>query len=140
MKSKGFLRIIQELDYPPIFMIPPEQFAMLEGEQHKQENKVNYQTWGLAAIRYPVITVYPRLDGKELDNTIYHEIGHHLFPEKDHWWIDLFGEAMARGGGRGFHAAQANKTPDNIPPREKLLSMARRRSARLKRKYRIESL
>lgn len=140
MKNKGFLKIIKELNYPPIFLIPPQQFEMLEGEENRQDNRVHRGVWGLAAIYFPVITVLPTLEGKEQDNVIYHEIGHHLFPEKEHWWIDLFGEKMARGGGRGEEAARHNKTPDDIPPRSELLKMARSRSRKLKRHYRTKPL
>lgn len=136
-RSRGFSRIVKELNYPPVFLIPRSQFAMIEGEEHKEENDVSLTVWGLAAVDYPVITIHPWLTGLAKDNTIYHEIAHHLFPEKPHWWIDLFGEKMAGGGGRGTHADKLGFTLAALPPRSRLLKMARLRSAHLKRAYKI---
>ncbi len=138
MSSKGFLKIIKELNYPPIFLIPAQQFAMIDGVENRDENMVGGETFGIAATAYPVFAIRDDIGGKTLDNTIYHEIAHHLWPWRPHWWIDLFGEVMARGGGRGHWAMKYNKTPDDLPPREKLLKMARRQSEKLKSKYRID--
>lgn len=140
MRSKGWLRIMKELNWPPIFLIPPRQFSMLDGEDNKEDNSINNKVWGLSATEYPVIALHPDLTGKVLDNTIYHEIAHHLWPWKPHWWIDVFGEKMARGGGRGYWANREGKTPDDIPDRDQLLIMARRQAEKLKQRYRIRQL
>jgi hypothetical protein len=135
--AKGFLKIIKELNYPPIFLIPPKQFEMLEGEEKKEENKLDAVTFGIAAMQYPVITVRNDIGGKTLDNVIYHEIAHHLWPWRQHWWIECFAEKMAGGGGRGMYSAKYGHHPIELPPRSKLLQMARRQSEKLKEKYKL---
>lgn len=135
--AKGYLKIIEEFDYPPIFLIHPRQFAMLEGEKMKESNSISDIVWGLAAVDYPVFTVHPGISGKARDNVIYHEIGHHLWPWKPHWWLDIFGEKMAGGGGRGYWAKQRNKTIDDLPPRDVLLKLGRRQGEKLKERYKI---
>jgi hypothetical protein len=72
------------------------------------------------------------LRGKAKANTIWHEVGHILFPSWKHWQIDLFGEVMARGGGRGHWARKYGKTPADMPPRSYLLKLSRKASKRMK--------
>lgn len=127
--DRMFLRILKELGWPPIYLIPPEQYEQFEGEA------LSNVTWGYAAIYYPVITIHPDIGDKATENTIYHEIAHHLWPWRPHWWIDVFGEKMAGGGGRGWWAKSYNKTFDDLPPREKLVKMARRQAEKLKTRY-----
>jgi hypothetical protein len=133
-----YMEIMKALDYPPVFLIPPEQFAMLEGPEKKEDNSVNHYIQGIAAVRYPVLTVNPDLHGLTLINVIWHEVGHHLWPWKPHWWIEMFGEKMANGGGRGYWSARYNKTPDDLPSRSVLLKLARRQAKKLKEKYKIK--
>lgn len=121
-----FLKIMAELDYPPIWMISPEQFKHVEGVSVKG-------CYGVSSTTYPVFTIDGGLRGKIRANTIFHECGHILFPHRPHWWIDLFGEIMARGGGRGYWANKYSKTPDDMPSRSKLLKLARRASQRMKK-------
>lgn len=135
---KGFLRILEELDYPPIYLIPNKQFEMIEGEGLPEENKVSQVIQGLSAAHYPVITLYSGLRGKKRDNVIYHEIAHHLWPWKHHWWIEMAAERLAGGGGRGFYSTMYNKSLDDVPSRNKLLKMARRQSEKLKEQYKIK--
>ena len=122
------LRILAELDYPPIFMISPEQFEHIEGATLKGCD-------GISSTDYPVFTIRRGLRGKARANTIYHELAHILFPSRPHWWVDLFGEIMARGGGRGYWAKKYNKSLEDMPPRSYLLKLARRASRRMKRKF-----
>jgi hypothetical protein len=133
----AFTEILIALGWPPIFLIPHFQFAMLEGEEYREENSVGNFVMGIAAWDYPVITVHPHLEGKTLENVLWHEVGHHLWPWRQHWWIEVFGEKMARGGGRGVYAKRYNKTVKDLPPRGTLLKMARRQSEKLKVTYRI---
>jgi hypothetical protein len=135
MMAKGFLKIIEELDFPPIFLVHHKQFEMIEGEERRNDNKVTDLAVGLAAIYYPVFTIHPWLEGRERDNVIYHELAHHLWPYKPHWWIEIFAQKMARGGGKGFYSAKYKKTIRDLPPRAKLLQMARAQSARIKKRY-----
>lgn len=108
-------------------MIDPKQFEHIEGVSLKGCH-------GISSTTYPVFAVHRGTQGKARLNTIWHEIGHLLFPSRPHWWIDLFGEIMARGGGRGCWATKYSKTPVDMPSRADLLVMARRASARMKRK------
>ena len=129
---KTFLEIMEELGWPPVYMIPPEQFRAYDGKA------LDSTTYGEAANYYPIITIRSDLEGKIRENTIYHEIAHHLWPWKPHWWIDIFGEKMAGGGGMGWYARHYKKTPDDLPPRQKLVKMARRQADKLKEIYKIK--
>jgi hypothetical protein len=129
---RGFLKIMEELGWPPVYLIPSKQYQQFAGEKMSRST-----TWGYAAEEYPVITVLSGLRGKSRDNVIYHEIAHHLWPNKPHWWIDIFGEKMAGGGGRGHWAYTYGKTLDDLPDRETLVKMARKQSARLMKKYKV---
>ena len=129
-----YMRIIKELDYPPAFLADHEHFAMLEGEEKKSENMVNDLTWGIASPEQGVFVVHPWIEGKERSNVIYHEIAHILWPWRQHWWIEMFAEIMARGGGRGHYSKLYNKSKKDMPSRSKLLKMARRQSNKMKHK------
>lgn len=137
--AKGFMKIIKELNYPPIFLIPPKQFEMLDGEDRKEENRLDTETLGIAAVQYPVIAIRDDIGGKTLENTIYHEIAHHLWPWRPHWWIECFAEKMAGGGGRGIYSKKYGHSPDDLPSRAHLLKMARRQAEKLKARYQIQS-
>jgi hypothetical protein len=130
---KGFLKIVAELGNPPIFLVSPRQFKAMEGDELHF-----YRAVGIASVDYPIIAIYPGLQGKARDNTIYHEIAHHLWPWRPHWWIECFGEKMAGGGGRGYYSGLSGHTPNDLPSRKKLLEMARRQSNKLKDKYKIK--
>jgi hypothetical protein len=123
-----FLKVLAELGYPPIFMIDPKQFEHIEGISLKGCH-------GISSTTYPVFAVHRGTRGKARLNTIYHEVGHLLFPHWKHWKVDLFGEIMARGGGRGYWANKYGKTPADMPPRSELLRLARKASQRMKRKW-----
>ena len=123
-----FLKVLRELDYPPIFMIDPKQFEHIEGVSLKGCH-------GISSTTYPVFAIHRGTKGKVRLSTIYHEVGHLLFPHWKHWQVDLFGEIMARGGGRGYWATKYGKTPADMPPRSHLLKLARRASQRMKRKW-----
>lgn len=101
---KGFLKIMEELGWPPVYLIPPKQYQQFAGEKMSRRT-----TWGYAATHFPVLTILTGLKGRERDNVIYHEIAHHLWPNKPHWWIEIFGEKMAGGGGRGHWSTTYNK-------------------------------
>lgn len=123
-----FLKILEELGYPPIFMIDPKQFEHIEGVSLKGCH-------GISSKIYPVFSIHRGTRGRVRLNTIWHEVGHLLFPHWKHWRIDLFGEIMARGGGRGHWATKFNKTPKDMPSRAHLLKLARRASKRMKVRF-----
>lgn len=132
-----YMKIMELLGWPPIFLIPPYQFAMIEGADLFEENMIGGDVAGMAAIDYPVITVHPALSGRVLANVLWHEVAHHLWPWKPHWWIELFAQKMARGGGTGIYTAKYKKKLSDLPPRGVLLKMARRQAAKLKERYKI---
>ena len=138
MRAKGFMKIIKMLNFPPIFLIPPKQFEMLDGEEMKEDNTLDEITFGIAAIDYPVISVRDDIGGKTLDNVIWHEIAHHLWPWRQHWWIEAFAEKMAGGGGKGIYCEKYGHSVADLPPRDQLLKMARRQSEKLKERYKIQ--
>ena len=138
MSEKVFLKIMKQLNYPPIFLIPPKQFEMLDGEEKREENKLDAITFGIAAVYYPVIAVRDDIGGKTLANVIWHEVAHHLWPWRQHWWVECFAEKMAGGGGRGDYSIKYGHTVDDLPPRHVLLRMARRQAEKLKERYKIQ--
>jgi hypothetical protein len=119
------LKILAELDWPPIYFISPEQFLHIEGVSVKG-------SYGISSVRYPVFTIQKGLRGKAKMNTLYHECFHILFPHWPHWKIECAAERMARGGGRGYWSVKYGKTVDDVPPRSYLLKLARRASKRMK--------
>jgi len=135
--SKGFLKIIKELNYPPIFLVSPHQFSMIDGEGKKDENSLSALVVGIAATGYPIITIHSTLEGKERDNTIYHELAHHLWPWRQHWWIEMFAEKMANGGGRGYYSKKYKKKRTDLPTKARLRNMARRQAEKLKERYKL---
>lgn len=114
------------LDYPPVFLISEEQFAHVEGARLEGD-------FGIAAASYPVIAIRKGLRGRVKENTVFHEVFHHLFPSRPHWWIECASERMAGGGGKGYWSRRYGHSVDDLPPRARLLVLARRASARLKR-------
>ena len=79
------------------------------------------EVYGMASVDYPIIAVAPGLKGKVRRNVIYHEIAHHLFPYRPHWWIECYAERMAGGGGRGYWSKRFDHSLDEMPSRQKLL-------------------
>ena len=115
------MRILAELDWPPIYLVSNEQFLHVDGVSVKG-------SYGISSVKHPVFTIQKGLRGKVKTNTLYHECAHILFPNRPHWWIEAFAEKMARGGGKGFYCTKYSKTVDDLPPRAHLLKLARRAS------------
>lgn len=120
---KTYIKILEELDWPNIYLVSPQQFEHAEGDKIKG----NY---GIASDYQPIVTIARGLRGRKLSNTIYHEIGHHLFKFRPHWWIECFAEKMAGGGGRGDYSVKFGHTIDELPARSALLKIAQRASRR----------
>jgi hypothetical protein len=137
LMQRVFLKIMKQLNYPPIFLIPPKQFEMIDGEEKRNENMLDAETFGIAATYYPVISVRDDIGGKTLANVIWHEIAHHLWPWRQHWWIEAFAERMADGGGKGMYCKKYGHSVADVPSKKKLLQMARRQAEKLKEKYKI---
>jgi|SRR6185369_6203996 len=124
--DRMFAKILKELDYPPVFLVSEEQFAKVEGVSIRG-------SYGIASVQYRIISVQSWLEGKAKENTLYHETFHILFPHKPHWWIERAAEKMAGGGGSGYWSDRFNKTPNDVPPRARILEMARKASKHMKR-------
>lgn len=127
-----YIKILAELGYPRIYLVPPEQYEQVDGEKLGSY-------CGSASVDYPVVTIHTGLSGKARRNTIYHELGHHLFPSRRHWWVECFAEKMARGGGRGYWSKQTGHTVDDLPHRSYLLKLARRASARFNERTAVKN-
>ena len=121
---REFDRIMEQIGWPPIYLVSPRQFESVEGDKMMS-------SYGIAAVKAPIITVRRGMQGKLLRNVLWHEIGHHLFRSRPHWWIEAFAEKMARGGGVGQYCKKYGHSADELPPREALLRMARRAAGRL---------
>lgn len=130
MWSKTLLRILKELNHPPVFLVPPEQFKSLEGDDLEDD-------YGISSEKcpFPIFTLRRGLRGKVLANVIYHEIGHRIFPYRQHWWIECYAQKMARGGGAGYYSKKYGHTPDELTTRDKLIKTSIRASERLKLEY-----
>lgn len=118
-------KILKELEFPPVFLISTEQYEHIDGCSLEDD-------YGISSVVYPVFTIRKGLRGRVKENVIYHEIGHLLFPHRPHWWVEAFAEKMARGGGKGFFCARYGHSVDDLPPRSRLLELARRASKRMK--------
>ena len=119
------MRILKELDFPPVFLISTEQFAHVEGAALESD-------FGIASTRYPVIAVRKSLRGRVKENVLFHEVFHHIFPSKPHWWIEAAAERCARGGGRGYYCTKYGRSVEDVPSRSRIMELARRASRRLK--------
>ena len=122
-----FLRILEELGWPQIYLVTPKQFEHIDGDKLESE-------FGNSNALHGIITIRQGLRGKVKRNTIWHEIGHIIHPNKPEWWIILFGEKMARGGGIGSSQYLNGHTSDELPARSVLLKLAQRASLRYNQK------
>lgn len=129
---RTYLNILFELDWPNVYLVDSVQFEKTEGDSIKG----NY---GISSVDKPIVTIKKGLKGKVLKNTIYHEIAHHLFPNKKHWWIECAAERLAGGGGRGYWSTKYNHTVDELPTRSVLLEIFRKATKRFnKKKFRLK--
>lgn len=119
MSNWTFLRILRELEWPNIYLVTPIQFEKVEGETIKG-------SYGISSVRHPVFALAKGLRGRVLANTIYHELSHHLFPTRPHWWIECLAERMAGGGGKGYYSIKYGHSVDEMPSRAKCLQLMRK--------------
>ena len=126
--DRTFLKILKEMDFPPVFLISIEQYEHVDGCSLEGD-------FGISSVKYPVFAIRKGLRGRVKENVLYHEIAHILFPSRSHWWIEAFAERMARGGGRGYFCTKYGHTVDDVPPRARLLELARRAGRRLRDKH-----
>lgn len=124
---KLFTRILEELGWPRIFLVSPEQFHEIEGWDPAD-------VWGGAGEKAPIITIVGKQSYKMRCNTIYHEILHHLFPHRPHWWIEASAQRLAKGGGRGEYSKLSGHTVYDVPNRDVLIKLSRRASDRFNNK------
>jgi hypothetical protein len=121
---REFDHILEQLDWPPIYLVSPRQFESVEGDQLMSAD-------GIASVKHPIITIKRGLRGKRIVNVLWHEIGHKLFPSWRHWRIEAFAEKMARGGGKGAYCAAYGHSVDDLPSRDRLLTLAKRAARRM---------
>lgn len=114
---------MEELEWPRVYLLTPKQYEKVDGISVRG-------LYGISSVDYPVISIQKGLRGKVLSNTIYHEIGHILFPHRKHWWIECAAEKLARGGGRGYYSMKYGHTVDELPSRAKVLLLFKRASKR----------
>lgn len=128
---KSYLTISEELGWPRIYLVPDLQFRKIDGDGLYRDRKnrryaVGEIYYGISASKAPIIALRHNIRGKELWNTIYHEILHILYPWRKHWWIECAAEILAKGGGRGYYSNKYGHTPDDIhKTRDELLHMVR---------------
>lgn len=135
---KSYLLILAELGWPRIYLVSDQQYRAIEGEGlYKDKHNKRWEDiyYGASGEEAPVVTLRHNLRGKELRNTIYHEILHKLYPWRKHWWIECAAEILAKGGGRGYYSRTHNhKTEDIGYDREQLLHIVRLQVKRYNRK------
>lgn len=119
------VKILRELDWPPVFLISVEQYEHIDGCSLEGD-------YGISSVKYPVFAIRKGLRGRVKENVIYHEVFHVLFPHWEHWRVECAAERMARGGGRGYWSVRFDKTVDDVPSRARILELARRASKRMK--------
>lgn len=128
---KSYLLILMELNWPKIYLVSDTQFRHIEGDglyrDHKNRRYPHDEVYvGISATTAPCIALRHNLRGKELRNTIYHEILHILYPWRKHWWIECAAELLARGGGRGYYSETYHHTPEDLGcTRDELLHQVR---------------
>lgn len=128
-----FDHILEELGWPNIYLVSPEQFKAMEGWDV-------HTVYGGAGEHNPTVTIVRSFDGKVLDyktrkNVLYHEILHHLFPHRPHWWIEVVAQKLANGGGRGAYSKISGHTVNDVPSRQKLVKLIKRASKRYNEKH-----
>jgi hypothetical protein len=114
VSNQTFLRVLEELDWPRVYLLSTEQFEKVDGSKIESD-------FGVSSVAYPVITIKKGLRGKVLLNVLYHEIGHILFPHRPHWWIECAAERLAGGGGKGYYSKKHEHSVDEMPTRSRLL-------------------
>lgn len=119
------MKILAELDFPPVFLISIEQYERIDGCSLEGD-------YGISSVKYPVFAIRKGLRGRVKENVIWHEVLHLLFPHWKHWRVECSAERMARGGGRGYWSAKFGKTVEDVPSRSRILELARRASKRMK--------
>ena len=70
---------------------------------------------------------------KDIKETIWHELGHHLFMSKPHWWVECYGEKMSGNGhGENRYSTRYAHSPADLPSRAKLLKLSKKAAKKLK--------
>lgn len=134
MRTREFIKILEELGWPRIYLVDRAQFSSIDHDIGPKEWREGL--YGVASDQAPVISIKESLTGRERRNVIHHEIAHHLFPHRPHWWIEAYAQKMARGGGTGEYCKKYNHSVDDLPVRERLVLISRRASARFNKRKR----
>jgi hypothetical protein len=119
--------ILNRIGNPPIRLVFNDEWKQITGHDLGNAHGRASRRHHLVGVRYRGRTL------AQIEETLWHEAGHLLFPSRPHWWIECYGEKMAgTGNGQGRYSARYGHTADELPPREKLVKLSRRRAAKLK--------
>jgi len=116
-----FNNILKEAGDPPLRLVSRKFFEEQVGKGFKG-------SFGMASNSINVIWInknHP--DTLELQDTIWHEILHCLFPRTAEWWIELSAKRLSKNifSDYGFHAEKLNKCLEDVPSRTQLLKMVK---------------
>lgn len=117
--------ILAQIDNPPIRLLRPYEFRKVTGYG------VN-SFLGRADRKTRVVTTKRNRGLSSIKKTLWHEIGHLLFPSKPHWWIDCFGVKMSGYNAYMHYAQKYGHCPKDLPSRNKLIELSKKATKRMK--------
>lgn len=100
----------------------PEDFEKITG--NNIEGNIGFMDYG-----HHKITVLGDLSESETDMVIHHELAHAIFPEKPHWWVEVFAHKVSKRQGKGTYTERYNHSNRDLPNRKMLIIAARERMA-----------
>ncbi|GAH35626.1 unnamed protein product, partial [marine sediment metagenome] len=109
----------------------PENFEKTTG--HDLEGSIGFMDY-----YHRKITVLEDLSESETDMVIHHELGHCIYPEKPHWWVEVFAHKVSKRRGKGTYTERYNHSNKDLPNREMLITDARERMAICRKKCGLE--
>lgn len=130
MTKKKVLRswraILSALNNPPI--------RLLSDSEWKSETGCSVGSCvGRSVYSTKIITTrYRKRMLIDVKKTLWHEVGHILFPSKPHWWIERYGQIMSKNHDCYCRYAQRyNHSAEELPPRAALLRLSKAASLRV---------
>jgi len=118
---KTFNKILKDAGDPPLTISSRNFFE-------NQTGRIGKRTCGMANHALNIIWInksHPNIS--ELEDTIWHEILHCLFPRSAEWWIELSARKLSRNnyGESGLHSEKLNKKLSDVPSRTQLIKMVK---------------
>jgi hypothetical protein len=130
---RSWQAILKQAGYPPLRLAFDSEWKAITGHSLGR-------AWGRASKKHLLVGV--RYQGRTLEQvkeTLWHEVGHILFPSKPHWWVECFGEIMAgHGNGDNRYSQRYAHSPADLPGRAKLLALCRKAAVRLQQRVDAE--